>query len=146
MIVAQGKIISKPQIKIFQNFLCLSTFSSFSDFRLVEFKYYLFYGNYFIMTWLRLSKNNICANHHSTLERKIRARDSSGFQKPLSPVRPDWVWVKFIIKIWFSRKVKLLIFARKLQKLSFINKIWMMKDVCKKSRKKPILNYQVCIF
>ena len=34
-------------------------------------------------------ENNIGANHRSALERKIRARDSSGFQKPLSPV-----WVK----------------------------------------------------
>ena len=44
------------------------------------------------MTLLRSGKNNIWANDRSALERKIRARDSSGFQTPLSPV-----WVKHLI-------------------------------------------------
>ena len=37
-------------------------------------------------------KNDIWPNECPTLEGKIRARDSSGFQKPLSPV---WVNLYF---------------------------------------------------
>ena len=49
------------------------------------------------MTWFRLNKNNLWANHRFTQVRKIRARNSSGFQEPLSPV-----WVKLILSLFWD--------------------------------------------
>ena len=50
---------------------------------------YFFVLKLFYYDLIMVEQKNIWANHNSILERKIRAYDFSGFQKPLSPV-----WVK----------------------------------------------------